>query len=221
MAEFDEERNQLQVKLVYYGPALSGKTTNLAALHDLLQPDLKGDMMVLETHNDRTLFFDLFPLGFQAPSGLRVTFKLYTVPGQVQHDSTRKAVLSRSDGVAFIADSQRSQEQNNLESFRNLSENAGRVGLDFESLPLVVQFNKRDLNDIVPQHELVTRWRSSPWWPVKLATAVDSRGVLETFRLLLERTWVVLDRDHGLGQRHGLDAMTFVQGALGNSNVAE
>ena len=171
MAEFDEERNQLQIKLVYYGPALSGKTTNLAALHDLLQPDLKGDMMVLETQNDRTLFFDLFPLGFELPSGLTVTVKLYTVPGQVQHDSTRKAVLSRADGVAFIADSQRTQEQNNLESFRNLSENASRVGLDFGALPLAVQFNKRDLGDVVAKTDLVDRWRSSPWWPIKLATA--------------------------------------------------
>ncbi|XOZ32883.1 GTP-binding protein [Halomonadaceae bacterium KBTZ08] len=218
MAELDEERNQLHVKLVYYGPALSGKTTNLAALHDLLQPDLKGDMMVLETQNDRTLFFDLFPLGFQLPSGLNVTIKLYTVPGQVQHDSTRKAVLSRADGVAFIADSQRNQEQNNLESFRNLSENASRVGLDFETLPIAIQFNKRDLAEIVPKPELVARWQPSPWWPIKLATAMESKGVLETFQLLLERTWGALDRDYGLGQRHGLDAETFVRSVLGQHN---
>ncbi len=217
MAELDEERNQLKVKLVYYGPALSGKTTNLSALHDFLQPELKGDMMVLETHNDRTLFFDLFPLGFQAPSGLTVTLKLYTVPGQVQHDSTRKAVLSRADGVAFIADSQRTQEQNNLESFRNLSDNATRVGLDFERLPLAIQFNKRDMADIVPQQELVARWRPSPWWPVKLATALEGNGVIETCRLLLERTWNELDQDHALLERHGLDRETFVANALGLS----
>ncbi|WP_077529642.1 GTP-binding protein [Vreelandella utahensis] len=220
MAEFDEERNQLRIKLVYYGPALSGKTTNLAALHDLLQPDLKGDMMVLETRNDRTLFFDLFPLGFELPSGLTVTFKLYTVPGQVEHDSTRKAVLSRADGVAFIADSQRTQEQNNLESFRNLSENANRVGLDFGSLPLAVQFNKRDLGDIVSKPDLVARWQSSPWWPIKLATALESKGVLETFQLLLERTWLALDREYALGEHHGLDSAAFVRNALGQNHVA-
>jgi len=219
MAEFDEERNQLQIKLVYYGPALSGKTTNLAALHDLLQPDLKGDMMVLETQNDRTLFFDLFPLGFQLPSGLTVTLKLYTVPGQVQHDSTRKAVLSRADGVAFVADSQRNQEQNNLESFRNLSENASRVGLDFGALPLAVQFNKRDLGDVVSKPDLVARWQSSPWWPIKLATALENKGVLETFQLLLERTWGALDRDYALGEQHGLDRVTFVQNVLGQSDA--
>ena len=162
IAEYDEDRNQLQVKLVYYGPALSGKTTNLASLHELLQRDMKGDMMVLETQDDRTLFFDLLPVGFQAPSGLTIKFKLYTVPGQVQHDSTRKAVLSRADGVAFIADSQSSQSQNNLESFSNLAENAGRVGLDFDHLPLAIQFNKRDMGAIVTQQELVHRWRPSP-----------------------------------------------------------
>lgn len=215
MAEYDEDRNQLQVKLVYYGPALSGKTTNLSSLHELLQPDMKGDMMVLETQDDRTLFFDLLPLGFQAPSGLTIKFKLYTVPGQVQHDSTRKAVLSRADGVAFIADSQSSQSRNNLESFSNLAENAGRVGLDFDRLPLAIQFNKRDMESIVSQDELVHRWRASPWWPIKLATAVADKGVLETFQQLLERTYRALDEEFDLASAHGLDEAAFVRKASG------
>ena len=145
MADFDEINQKLTLKLVYYGPAMSGKTTNLMRLHDVLQPELKGEMMTLETKNDRTLFFDLLPLGIRAPSGLLIKFKLYTVPGQVAHDSTRKAVLSRTDGVVFVADSQSTQGVNNAESFENLADNAARVGLDFERLPLVVQFNKRDL----------------------------------------------------------------------------
>jgi signal recognition particle receptor subunit beta len=102
MAELDEQQRRLTLKLVYYGPALSGKTTNLMHLHDILMPELKGDMMVLETRNDRTLFFDLLPLGITAPSGLLVKLRLFTVPGQVAHDSTRKAVLSRADGVVFV-----------------------------------------------------------------------------------------------------------------------
>jgi len=137
MAEYNEQQQKLTIKLVYYGPALSGKTTNLMRLHDLLSPELKGEMMTLETKNDRTLFFDLLPLGFRAPSGLLIKFKLFTVPGQVAHDGTRKAVLSRADGVAFIADSQQDQGTNNAESFQNLIDNAARVGLDFETLPLV------------------------------------------------------------------------------------
>src|SRR5487761_2159455 len=128
MADFDEEHGRLTIKLVYYGPALSGKTTNLMQLHDLLGTELKGELMTLETQNDRTLFFDLLPVGFRTASGLLVKFKLFTVPGQVVHDGTRKAVLSRADGVVFVADSQISQGINNAESFRNLAENAGRVG---------------------------------------------------------------------------------------------
>ncbi|HTH43815.1 MAG TPA: GTPase, partial [Oxalicibacterium sp.] len=103
MAELNEQQDQLSVKLVFYGPALSGKTTNLTRLHDLLAPDLTGDMMMLETEGDRTLFFDLFPFGFMAPSGLLVRTKVFTVPGQAIHDGTRKAVLSRADGVIFVA----------------------------------------------------------------------------------------------------------------------
>ena len=106
MAIYDEDSKRLTIKLVYYGPAMSGKTTNLMRLHDQLRTDLKGEIMIMETTNDRTLFFDLLPLGFTTTSGLLVKFKMYTVPGQVVHDSTRKAVLSRADGVVFVADSQ-------------------------------------------------------------------------------------------------------------------
>ncbi|MDX1587639.1 MAG: GTPase domain-containing protein [Oleiphilaceae bacterium] len=215
MAEYDAQRNQLQLKLVYYGPAQSGKTTNLASLHERLSGVSKGDMMVLETRNDRTLFFDLFPLGFEAPSGLRVKLKLYTVPGQVQHDSTRKAVLSRADAVAFIADSQCSQSENNLEAFANLADNAARVGLDFERLPLVIQFNKRDLKDIVSRRELVERWRPSPWWPLTLAEATAHKGVMESFRLLLKRAYPALDEEFALSRDHGLPESLFVDRASG------
>src|SRR3972149_12284856 len=142
MAEYDEKAGKLTFKLVYYGPALSGKTTNLMRLHDLVAAELKGELMTLETQNDRTLFFDLLPLGFRAPSGLLVKFKLFTVPGQVAHDATRKAVLSRADGGVVVADSQRNQGGNNGESFQNLMDNLQRVGLDAERLAMVVQFNK-------------------------------------------------------------------------------
>jgi len=139
MPEFNLHTNKLAIKLVYYGPALYGKTTNLIRLHDLLQPAMKGQLMTLETKNDRTLFFDLLPLGFTTKSGLMVKFKLFTVPGQVAHDSTRKAVLSRADGVVFVADSQRSQGVNNSASFQNLIDNVSRIGIDVENLPLAVQ----------------------------------------------------------------------------------
>ncbi len=215
MAELDERTGRLTLKLVYYGPAMSGKTTNLGALHELVAPELKGDMMVLETRNDRTLFFDLFPLGFATPSGLLIQLKLYTVPGQVEHDSTRKAVLSRADGVAFIADSQNNQSYTNLESFENLAANAGRVGLDFDKLPLVVQFNKRDLSNILSEEEVRQRWHHTPWWPVVFASALQNEGVLETLGLLLQRVYPFLDDEFSLATTHQLDREAFVTGLLG------
>ncbi len=214
MAELDETTRKLTIKLVYYGPALSGKTTNLIRLHDLLSPDLKGEMMTLETQNDRTLFFDLLPLGFRTPSGLLVKLKLYTVPGQVTHDATRKAVLSRADGVVFVADSQRTQGINNAESFQNLEENVRRVGLDFETLPLVVQFNKRDLPDVLSEEEIGARWSAAPW-PLVMAAALTGLGVRETFVKLLGAVYPMLDKNFALGTVHGTDAQAFIDAVVG------
>jgi signal recognition particle receptor subunit beta len=211
MADYDEDANRLTIKLVYYGPAMSGKTTNLMQLHDQLRPDMKGELMTLETQGDRTLFFDLLPLGFRAPSGLLVKFKLFTVPGQVAHDGTRKAVLSRADGVVFVADSQRNQVLNNAESFENLAENAARVGLDFDAMPLVVQFNKRDLPDILSEEEISERWQDAQW-PLVFASALSGEGVGETFRQLLEPVYQHMNRKYQMDKNHGLDASGFIRG---------
>ena len=213
MAEYDEVNRKLTVKLVYYGPAMSGKTTNLMRLHDLLSPDMKGEIMTLETQNDRTLFFDLLPLGFRMPSGWLVKFKLFTVPGQVAHDGTRKAVLSRADGVVFVADSQRSQGVNNGESFQNLADNAKRVGLDFDTLPLVVQFNKRDLPQILSEDEIKERWGEAPW-PLVFASALTGEGVKETYSKLLERVYPALDKLFALREKHGVGREAFVAAAM-------
>ena len=209
----ERENNSLTFKLVYYGPALSGKTTNLARLHDLVRPQQKGDLLVMETMGDRTLYFDLLPLGVRTPSGLDLRFKLFTVPGQVAHDGTRKAVLSRADGVVFVADSQRAQSINNGESFDNLAANALRVGLDFERLPVVVQFNKRDLADILTEEEVRSRWGATPW-PLVFAAALDGRGVHETFAALLKEVWPALDAEFAMTSRHGLSAADFAAAAL-------
>jgi signal recognition particle receptor subunit beta len=216
MAELDEARNRLTVKLVYYGPALSGKTTNLTRLHDLLSPELIGDMMTLETEGDRTLFFDLLPVGFRAPSGLLVKFKVFTVPGQVIHDGTRKVVLSRADGVIFVADSQRSQAINNGLSFDNLIANAATLGIDLAKLPLVVQFNKRDLPDILSEQEIHDRWSKAPW-PLFFASALEGAGVKETFAALLLAIYDRLDHDYALAATHGVSRSAFVRAAGGQS----
>ena len=214
MAQFDPDKNRLLVKLVYYGPALSGKTTNLTALHDILAPQHKGEMMILETQNDRTLFFDLLPLGFYTTSGMLIKFKLFTVPGQVTHDTTRKAVLSRSDGIIFVADSQLNQIANNAESFQNLEENAGKVGIDFETIPLVVQFNKRDLPNILSEQDIRDRWQSGPW-PVMFAEALHCIGVVETLSRLLESVYTKLDSSYQLKEKHDLHKAEFISKATG------
>lgn len=212
----EREGNSLTFKLVYYGPAQSGKTTNLLRLHDLLSPELKGELMTMETKDDRTLFFDLLPLGFRAPSGLLIKFRLFTVPGQVAHDGTRKAVLSRADGVVFVADSDRTQETNNAESFQSMSDNCRRVGLDFEHLPLVVQFNKRDLPGAVPEDEIRERWSAAPW-PLVFAVALNGRGVAESFAALLRAVYQHHVESMALASEHGLDEAAFVAGALGRA----
>ncbi len=210
MVDYVPHERKLVLKVVYYGPALSGKTTNLIHLHSQLKLQRKGDLMVLETRDDRTLFFDLLPIGLRAEQGLDLRLKLYTVPGQVQHDSTRKAVLSRADGVIFVADSQHNQQDNNANAFDNLAENLLKLGMTIERLPLVVQFNKRDLAGAVEEAELKARWASTPWAPLCMASAVNGIGVVESFRLLLDRIYPRLDHEFRLDAKEGISAETFV-----------
>ncbi|MBL8428862.1 MAG: GTPase domain-containing protein [Dechloromonas sp.] len=209
----ESDARHLTFKLVYYGPAQSGKTTNLLRLHDLLAPELKGEVMTMETKDDRTLFFDLLPLGFRAPSGLLIKFRLFTVPGQVAHDGTRKAVLSRADGVVFVADADRAQETNNGESFQSLAANCARVGLDFDHLPLVVQFNKCDLPNAVPEAEIRDRWSAAPW-PLVFAVALTGQGIELTFEHLLRTVYRNFGQKLELQAKHGLSEDAFVAGAL-------
>lgn len=214
MPEFDREANRLTFKLVYYGPAQGGKTTNLMQLHELAGAQMKGELMTLETQHDRTLFFDLLPLGFRTAAGLTIRFRLFTVPGQVAHDGTRKAVLSRADGLVFVADSQKTQATNNGESFQNLADNLARVGLELQSLPLVVQFNKRDLREILSEEEVRVRYAGAPW-PLCFAAAIDGRGVRETFTALLHGVWRRYAEELGLAGVYGLDEAQFVAAAGG------
>ncbi len=212
MPDFQADENKLALKVVFYGPALSGKTTNLMQLHSLLNPQRKGELMVLETRDDRTLFFDMLPIGLRGNSGLDLRLKLYTVPGQVQHDSTRKAVLSRADGVVFVADSQPSQQDNNATAFGNLEENLEKVGLDIDTLPMVVQFNKRDIPGVVNEQELQQRWESTPWAPLIMASALKGTGVIETFRLLLDRLYSAINTEYSLERQHGISREVFIDG---------
>ncbi len=210
MIEYDKVEKRMVLKLVFYGPAMSGKTTNLLQLHELLVKDGRGDLMVLDTKDDRTIFFDLLPFFMVAPSGLKIKVKVYTVPGQVRHDATRKAVLQRADGVAFIADSQVTEKTNNSTSFDNLERNLALVGLDIEQIPLVIQFNKRDLADITSKAELKKTWQPTGI-PVFLASALQGKGVIPTFQKLLELAYTNIDSRYDLTNEHGLTSEAFIQ----------
>lgn len=201
--QLDFKARELTVKLVYYGPALSGKTTNLSAIHQLVSPDVAGRLMTLETKDDRTLFFDLLPLSLSTGAGISVRVKLFTVPGQVIHNATRRLVLQGADGVAFIADSQRSETKANSSSFVDLRQNLSDGGIEPASMPLVIQFNKRDLPDVRTDEELDALARRGKE-PVFKAIAVRGVGVLETLMGLVEITWRRLEDEHRLSEKFGL-----------------
>jgi hypothetical protein len=142
------------------------------------------------------------------------------VPGQVAHDGTRKAILSRTDAVVFVADSRRNQSTNNAESFDNLVANAARVGLDFATLPLVIQFNKRDLPDVESEEAIRETWREAPW-PLVFASAIRGEGVRDTFAALLERLYPQLDAAFALGARHELPLAAFVGGLCDGATAVQ
>lgn len=204
--QLDFQTREITVKLVYYGPALSGKTTNLQAIHHLASPEARGRLMTLETRDDRTLFFDLLPLTFKQ-GALQVRIKLFTVPGQVMHAATRRLVLQGADGVAFIADSQRNETRANAAAFADLRKNLEENGLDIATLPLVIQFNKRDLPDVRTDAELEQLARLGKE-PVYKAVATRGLGVAETFLGLFDLTWAKLEREHGFATKFGIDAPT-------------
>jgi|SRR5579859_2558201 len=215
MVQFNVAAREINIKLVYYGPALSGKTTNLQMIHKLMNPDTRGRLMSLDTKDDRTLFFDLLPVQFKTKGGYSLKLKLFTVPGQVIHNSTRRVVLQASDGVAFIADSQNDQAKNNAESFRNLEENLSQNGIDPADFPVVVQYNKRDLPkaQIKTPEEIKASWGGSGT-PIYLASAMTGDGVVETFVRLVEQAFQHLNRKQKLEEKFGLDTKEFLASLL-------
>lgn len=207
--QLDFGARELTIKLVYYGPALSGKTTNLQALHRAAAPDTAGRLMTLETRDDRTLFFDLLPLSFKDRGGLSVRLKLFTVPGQVIHASTRRLVVQGADGIVFVADSRISETEHNAESFMDLQENLKQHGLVLKQMPLVIQFNKRDLDGIRGDQD-VAKLAAKGREPVYLAVATEGNGVVESFMGLLYLTWSALDAEHNLSKKFGFDSDAFL-----------
>jgi hypothetical protein len=181
MASINYALKEISCKIVYYGPGMCGKTTNLQHIHQHTAPDKRGNMVSLATPGERTLFFDFLPLEAAAIHGFRTKFQLYTVPGQVMYNSTRKLVLRGVDGVIFVCDSQWEKMRENLESFRNLVENLATYGYSLETTPYVVQFNKRDLPRIAPVEYLqyLINPRQVPHFE---GIAIEGVGVFEALR---------------------------------------
>jgi signal recognition particle receptor subunit beta len=179
MVFFNYALRKLNAKIVYYGPGLCGKTTNLVWIHDHFEGGERGKMISLATEGDRTIFFDLLPLEIGSIRGMDVTLQLYTVPGQVHYNSTRQLVLRGADGVVFVADSQRAMQSSNVDSFKNLQENLLLQGISLDGFPHVLQFNKRDLKDLVPVEELNDELNHYSV-PIFEATAIEGVGVQET-----------------------------------------
>ena len=172
---------EINCKIVYYGPGLGGKTTNLQFIYNKTAPEAKGKMISLATETDRTLFFDFLPLDLGTIRGFTTRFHLYTVPGQVFYDASRKLILKGADGVVFVADSQEERMEANIESIRNLEANLVEHGLDMKSIPYALQFNKRDLPTAMPVEELY-RSLNFKREPTFEAIATSGEGVFDTLK---------------------------------------
>ncbi len=183
MSFINYSSREINCKIVYYGPGLCGKTTNLQYIYSKTNPDLKGKMISLATETERTLFFDFLPLSLGQIRGFKTRFHLYTVPGQVFYDASRKLILKGVDGVVFVADSQVERMEANLESIDNLKANLGEQGYDLAKVPLVIQYNKRDLPNAAPLDEMrrLLNPRGNPDFE---AAAPVGRGVFETLKAI-------------------------------------
>jgi len=172
---------EINCKLVYYGPGLGGKTANLQWIYDQANPGQTGKMISLATETDRTLFFDFLPLDLGTVRGFKTRFHLYTVPGQVFYEASRKLILKGVDGVVFVADSQEERMDANQETLEGLQENLQDHGINFKTIPYVLQFNKRDLPNALPIEELKKELQAKDE-PVVEAIAIDGTGVFETLK---------------------------------------
>jgi len=193
MVVYNAGARELTAKIVYYGPGLCGKTTNLQLLHDRLDPKTVGKLVTLSTQTDRTIYFDLLPVEMGEIKGYRIRFQLATVPGQTAFNETRKLVLRGADGVVFVADSRWEMLPKNLESWQNLKDNLKENGLSIETIPIVIQYNKRDLEDILSVEAMQEALGFSSY-PFVEAVASAGRGITETFKLASKLTFVDLLR---------------------------
>jgi signal recognition particle receptor subunit beta len=185
--------HEISAKIVYYGPGLSGKTTSLKRVYSGVKPERRGELISLATEGDRTIFFDFLPLQVERVRDMGVRLQLYTVPGQVFYAATRKLVLNGADGVVFVADSQPSARQSNMESFQSMRTIMSSLGIDLETFPFVIQYNKRDLDALMPVDQMTAdlNWLGAPAFET---SATAGTGILpalkEIIRLVVRALWV-------------------------------
>lgn len=190
MVSINYSAREVCCKIVYYGPGLSGKTTNLQYVHTKVPQNTRGKLISLATEADRTLYFDFLPINIGTINGFQAKFQLYTVPGQVYYNATRKLVLRGVDGVVFVADSQVDKMDENIESLANLEENLLEYGYDINQLPIVIQYNKRDLPNVMSLDELNAKLNPKGR-PTFEASATIGNGVFDTLKMIIK---IVLDR---------------------------
>lgn len=195
MVLFNHAAHQMAAKIVYYGPGLCGKTTNLSTVYQKTSLKARGEMVSLNTDTDRTLFFDLLPMDMGVVWGFKTKLQLYTVPGQVFYNATRKLVLKGADGIVFVADSQAQMLEANKESLRNLEVNLQELGREFQDMPLVFQWNKRDLSNLVPV-EALEQALNPRHLPSFCAVACEGMGVFETLKGISRQTLMAIKTSH-------------------------
>lgn len=196
MSFINYSSREINCKIVYYGPGLCGKTTNLQYIYNKTAPDQKGKMISLATETERTLFFDFLPLNLGTIRGFKIRFHLYTVPGQVFYNASRKLILKGVDGIVFVADSQIERMEANIESFQNMIENLNDQGLNLEKIPYVVQYNKRDLPNAAPLEEMKSLLNKENV-PDFEAVATVGNGVFDTLKAISKLVLVELKKGAG------------------------
>lgn len=193
MSFINYSSREINCKIVYYGPGLCGKTTNLQFIYKKTRPEAKGKMITLATETERTLFFDFLPLSLGDIKGFKTRFHLYTVPGQIFYDASRKLILKGVDGIVFVADSQIERMDANIESYENMHINLEEQGYNLSSIPHVIQYNKRDLPGVVPVAEL-KKVLNAEGVPDFEAVASDGTGVFETLKAIVKLVLIELKK---------------------------
>jgi mutual gliding-motility protein MglA len=196
MSFINYSSREINCKIVFYGPGLCGKTTNLQYIYKKTNPESKGKMISLATETERTLFFDFLPLALGEIRGFKTRFHLYTVPGQVFYDASRKLILKGVDGVVFVADSQIERMEANIESIENLRINLAEQGYDMDKIPFVMQYNKRDLPNVVPLEEM-KKTLNPRRVPEFEAVAMEGTGVFDTLKAIAKLVIMELKRGQG------------------------